>query len=91
MKLRIEYDDVKEQANLAKHGISLRRAADLTATVERTDVRRNYGEVRIVVMGLTDGRVHVCIYTPRGEGNRIISLRKANGREVNEYRSAKRG
>jgi uncharacterized DUF497 family protein len=35
--------------------------------------------------GLIHGRMHVCVYTLRGEVCRIISLRKANRREVDAY------
>jgi putative transcriptional regulator len=43
------------------------------------DNRRDYGEVRIIAIGLIDQRVHVCVYTLRGERKRIISLRRAHG------------
>ena len=84
----IEYDDVKDRLNVQKHGISLQRAADLTDAVEIVDNRFAYGEQRIIATGLVDGRPHVCVYTRRGSRVRVISLRKANGREANAYRAA---
>jgi uncharacterized DUF497 family protein len=37
------------------------------------------------VTGKIDGRIFVLIYTPRKGAIRIISARKANAREVNQY------
>jgi uncharacterized DUF497 family protein len=31
------------------------------------------------------GRLHVCVYTVRADGPRIISVRKANDRERKRY------
>ena len=53
--------------------------------VTQPDVRRNYGERRIVAYGLIRGRLHVCVYTLRNDAYRIISLRKANRREIDAY------
>lgn len=51
----------------------------------RQDTRRDYGEQRVVAYGLIRGRMHVCVYTLRGDAHRIISLRRANRREVDAY------
>ena len=44
--MSVEFDPAKNAANLAKHGISLARAADLDfqTAVIRPDQRRDYGE-----------------------------------------------
>lgn len=83
----IELDAAKDRANIAKHGISLRIAPLLFAgrTVEREDTRQEYGERRIIAYGLIEDRVYVCVYTLRGNTRRVISLRKANGREIHAY------
>lgn len=47
-----------------------------------TDDRRDYGEPRLRALGLIDGRLHAVVVTPRGDALRIISLRKANKREL---------
>ena len=49
------------------------------------DRRWDYGEDRYRLLGAIVGRVFVVIYTMRGSVMRIISTRKANGREVREY------
>jgi uncharacterized DUF497 family protein len=79
----IEFDPAKDAKNVADRGISLARAAELFqgVYVAAEDDRRDYGETRMIAFGRIDGRLHVCIYTDRGDVRRIISLRKANGRE----------
>jgi uncharacterized DUF497 family protein len=49
------------------------------------DDRFDYGEVRQIAFGLIDGRMFVFVYVDRGTERRVISLRKANRREVNRY------
>ena len=49
------------------------------------DDRKDYGERRQVAYGLIRDRLFVCVFTDRGETRRIISLRKANSREVEAY------
>jgi hypothetical protein len=50
-------------------------------TVEIEDIRKDYGEIRIICFGLLEGRLVVVGYTQRGEDQHIFSMRKANGRE----------
>ena len=44
------------------------------------DVRKDYGETRLQVLALMDGRLFAAVVTPRGEDLRFISFRKANRR-----------
>jgi uncharacterized DUF497 family protein len=83
----IEFDSAKETVNLAKHDISLNDAIELLEgeCLIRTDERRHYGEAREIAYGVIAGRVHVCVYTMRGDVHRIISLRRANRREMDAY------
>lgn len=86
--MRITFDPAKDTANIAKHGVSLTFAAQIMADpnrVEILDLRFDYSEDRWAVFGMVENRVWVCIYTPRGETHRIISVRKANDREVSQY------
>ena len=50
-------------------------------TVEVEDLRKNYGERRIICYGLLEGRMVVVGYTPRGADRHVFSMRKANERE----------
>ena len=49
------------------------------------DQRRDYGEVRISGLGYIGDRLFYVVFAARGEERRIISLRKANQREVKRY------
>jgi uncharacterized DUF497 family protein len=44
-----------------------------------------YGEVRIIALALIKTRLFYVVFTDRGDYRRIISLRKANAREVKRY------
>jgi len=72
-----------------KHGVSLALAVDLEWDwlLATSDARRNYGELRMVGYAPLGVRVFCVIFTDRGKERRIISLRKANDREVRRYAS----
>ena len=57
-------------------------------TLETIDDRRDYGETRVKSIGALHDRAFVCVYTDRGDVRRIISLRLANRKERDDYRSA---
>ncbi len=81
--MRIEFDDVKDAANLAKHGVSLALGAVILANAvgEIVDDRWDYGEQRINAFGLVRDRLFACTYTIRDDTRRIISVRRASRQE----------
>lgn len=85
--MRITYDPSKEVTNNAKHGVSLLWAAmlDWPNVMTRVDARRDYREVREVGFGVIDRRLYCVVFTQRDDVMHIISLRKANKREVIDY------
>ena len=60
----------------------------LGQTLEASDDRFDYNEVRVVAIGETGGQVFTVIYTMRGGVCRIISARKASRNERDAYYSA---
>jgi uncharacterized DUF497 family protein len=56
-------------------------AAEAFARPGVEDLRKNYGESRIICYGLLSSRLVVIGYTPRGTTRHIFSMRKANDRE----------
>ena len=85
--MRITFDSAKNARNIAERGLPFELVAQLdwdTAIVAE-DIRRDYGETRLLVMALLDGRLHAVVVTPRGEDLHVISFRKANRREVTRY------
>ena len=85
--MRCVFDPAKDANNLAKHGVSLALAEVLFAGRHRSvsDDRFDYGEAREIAFGRINGRLFVCVYADRGPERRVISLRKANSREVKRY------
>jgi uncharacterized DUF497 family protein len=49
------------------------------------DTRKDYGEERFIALGYIEKRLFSMVFTVRGDVLRIISLRKANNREVLDY------
>ena len=49
------------------------------------DVRKDYGERRYRALGYIGDRLHAVVFTPRAGKVHVISLRKANKREVNQH------
>lgn len=85
--MNYEFDPAKDESNLDKHGVAMAEALEFewdSATVQE-DTRRKYAEVRLQATGLIGVRLYVMIYCKRGDDVRIISLRKANPREVKRY------
>jgi len=56
--------------------------------LDAENVRRDYGEPRRVTLGEIEGRLFVVAYTRRGSVVRLVSARKANGRERSKYNEA---
>ncbi|MDP9087455.1 MAG: BrnT family toxin [Pseudomonadota bacterium] len=83
----ISFDAAKSEHNFATRGIAFEQAAefewDSALLVE--DLRRPYGEQRFQALGLINGRLHMLVFTPRASKAHVISLRKANKREVERY------
>lgn len=83
----ISFDPTKDSANQAKHGVSLALAGaiDWSEVLCCPDERQDYGELREIGFAIVDDRLYVVVFVQRGEMMRIISLRKANAREVEMY------
>jgi uncharacterized protein len=87
--VEFEWDESKRQWNIENRGLDFADVArfDFAKAVTRKDVRRAYGEVRYNTIGPLDGRVCTFCWTFRDGRIRIISLRKANDREIEAYRA----
>ena len=86
----IEFDPDKRDKTMAERGIDFARAAEVFAGRHFTaeDLREDYAEPRYITVGKLDGRMVVMVWTPRGEARRIISMRKANEREIAKFAPA---
>jgi len=85
--MKVTFDPAKNEANFAKHGVPL----SLASEIDWPDVwcyvddRRDYGEVREAGFAMIGYRLYCVVFTQRGDAMHIISLRKANPREVKLY------
>lgn len=88
---RFTWDPAKSDLNLVRRGFDFARAAQIFRgrTAEREDARRDYGEQRVVAVGVVDGMCLTVVYTDRLSGDvterRIISARFSNRQERREY------
>jgi len=87
--MNITFDPNKDAINQAKHGISLADAEQIewNTLFATPDQRRDYGEERIIGFAYIGLRLYCVVFTDRNNERRIISLRKANSREVKYYAS----
>ena len=85
--MKIEFDDDKNAKNIRERGISFELAADFDLKTARIwpDTRKDYGEDRYIALGYIADRLFSMAFTNRDDVIRIISLRKANPREVRNY------
>ena len=85
--MKIEFDPAKDARNIELRGISFEEAArfEWESALVVQDTRRNYGEPRYRAFGFIGNRLHALVFTPIEGGMRVISLRKANSREVLRY------
>lgn len=79
-----DWDSEKAEQNLAKHGVPFEAVAgfDWRTAIEAEDRRYDYGETRMQALGKIGERYHVLVYAWRNDRIRVISLRKANRREI---------
>jgi uncharacterized DUF497 family protein len=85
--MKFTYDSAKNDSNITKHGLPLSDAKllDWDSAISSIDSRKNYGEERRVALALIKQRLYFVVYVELKIGKRIISLRKANIREVEKY------
>ncbi len=80
-----EWDENKRQETIRVRDVDfmLVDQADWSTALHHRQVRS--GEVRYSSYTLIGNRLYNVVWTPRGAHTRIISLRKANGREITLY------
>jgi|SRR5437016_14228165 uncharacterized protein len=90
--MKVIFDRKKRADTLRQRGLDFLDAPTVFAGVGLTfaDERFAYPEPRYITVGLLDGRMVIMVWTPDAdiegeECRRIISMRKANGREQARY------
>jgi uncharacterized DUF497 family protein len=79
----ISYDPHKRARTLAERSLDFDDARFVFEGrfFETEDLRKDYGERRMICFGMLRDRMVVIGYTPRGEDRHVFSMRKANERE----------
>ena len=86
---RFEWDEEKAVSNYEKHGVSFEVATlvfDDRLSLTIPDPENSEGEFRLITIGMTLARsLPVVAHVERGKRIRIISARRATGRERRRY------
>ncbi|MBF0309807.1 MAG: BrnT family toxin [Magnetococcales bacterium] len=85
--MKITYDPNKREKTLAERGLDFLDAPLVFANPvhQFEDIRRDYGEQRMICYGILCDRLVVVGYVQRGETRHIFTMRKANEREQMRY------
>ena len=85
--MNISFDSAKSERNECERGLTLSLVGQLdwSGAVIEVDERKEYGEQRYRVLGFIGDRLYAVVFTPRAGKVHVISLRKANKREVKQY------
>lgn len=85
--MKISFDPAKRDWTLRERHLDFEEARLVFArrTFDIVDDRFDYGEKRFISAGYLRGRIVMIVWTPRGLGRHIISMRKANEREVRKF------
>lgn len=92
--MEFEWDEIKNAANIKKHGISFEEAESAffdENAVEIFDELNSNAEIRFQIIALSSVRLLFVAFTIRGEEKiRIISARKADAKQAKIYNEYKR-
>jgi hypothetical protein len=87
--MKFEWDEVKAEANLGKHGVSFEEAQtvfDDPLYVDFYDPDHSSDEHRYIIIGRSrQGRLLLVAYTGRGSVTRLISAREVTPAERKAY------
>jgi uncharacterized DUF497 family protein len=85
--MKVTYDPAKRRRTLEERGLDFNDAPKIFEGFHLTDpdLRKDYGEDREITVGLLRDDVVVTVWTERQDSRRIISMRKADRDEREEY------
>lgn len=85
--MELEWDENKRLSTLENRGLDFADAAKIFSgkTLEHTDDREEYGEIRYVTIGRLGQRMVMLVWTPRHPARRIISMRACDEQERKRY------
>lgn len=88
MNWTIIFDPDKRERALRERGLDFLDAALVFEgeTFTFDDRRRDYGETRRITVGSLTGRMVIVVWVGRDNARHVVSMRKANEREIKAYR-----
>ena len=86
--MEFEYDPIKSQSNMQKHGIDFEQAKALWEDEDRLVIpARSETEERYAILGKIKKKIWVGFYMHHGQAIRIFSVRRAHEKEKQQYDS----
>jgi len=86
--LEFEWDNAKNETNVAKHGIDFEDAIEIWERPVLVSPSHRGGEDRWIAIGVIEGVEIAVVYTERGTARRLISARRARTHERTAYHQA---
>jgi len=88
--MKLGWDTKKRADTIRERGLDFADAAQAFESFHfnQIDDRFDYGEARLVLTGTVNELVVIIVWTQRRNSRRIISMRKANAKEIARYRDA---
>ena len=85
--MKLEWDEVKRQRTLAERGLDFSdvELIDWDDALTLEDIHQPYSEARFITYAPIRGRLCVIAWCYRNTALRVISMRKANAREMRKY------
>jgi uncharacterized DUF497 family protein len=84
--VEFEFDPAKSQANKAKHGIDFKEAQALWQASNFVEYDAIFNdENRVIRIAPLKEELWFCVFTMRGEKNRLISVRRVRPKERELY------
>jgi uncharacterized DUF497 family protein len=85
------FDPRKSERNLRERGFGFEIVAEFSfsSAIFTVDTRKDYEEVRTRTIGFIADTLYALVFTMRGSVLRVISLRKANRKERDQYETTK--
>lgn len=82
--MRFIWDEAKRKSNLAKHGVDFADVARVFSgeVFRREDDRYDYGEQRMIAIGLLEDVTVMVVHVESDDTIRIISMRRADKHET---------
>lgn len=87
--MNFEWDENKNNRNIKKHEVDFEYAALIFEgpVFTSVDSRKNYGEERLISLGMVDDELFVVVHTERNGSTRIITAWKGGRDERSKYQA----